>query len=88
MIRCKKYESVTEKTCKEGYYLNPDTGRCRKIQENNGADYSLEPENYEEKSSFVALYVVLGVMGLGVIYLVYEFKDEILKFVGKILRKR
>ena len=86
--RCKKYESVTEKTCKEGYYLNPDTGRCRKIQENNGADYSLEPENYEEKSSFVALYVVLGVMGLGVIYLVYEFRDEILKFVGKIFRKR
>ena len=63
--RCKKVESTTEKTCKEGYYLNPETNRCRKIQDNTGADYSLEPENYEESSSFVALYAVLGVLGAG-----------------------
>ena len=76
--RCRKLESSkAEKTCKEGYYLNPDTNRCRKIAENHGADYSLTPENYEEKSSFVAFYAVLGLLGLGLIYLIFEFRKEI-----------
>lgn len=85
--RCKKYEEVTEKSCKEGYYLNPDTGRCRKIVENTGAEYNLEPENYEEESSFVALYAVLGVVGVGLIYLGYEFRHDLKKILGKIVRK-
>ena len=85
--RCKKYEEVKEKTCKEGYYLNPDTGRCRKIKENNGADYSLKPEEYEEKSSFVALYAILGVIVVGIIYIIYEFRKEIVKIIKKIVRR-
>ncbi len=85
--RCKKYDTVTEKTCKEGYYLNPETGRCRKIVENKGADYSLKPENYEEKSSFIAFYAVLGVVGIGLIYLIYEFRQEIGKLFGKVFRR-
>ncbi len=85
--RCKKNETVKEKTCKDGYYLNPDTGRCRKIVENKGADYSLEPEKYEESSSFVALYAVLGVMGIGMIYLVFEFRHEIKKLWHKVFRR-
>lgn len=84
--RCKKNDEVTEKTCKEGYYLNPETGRCRKVVENKGAEYDLRPENFEEKSSFVALYVVLGVVGVGLIYLGYEFRREIGRGVKKILR--
>lgn len=85
--RCKKIDQKTEKTCKEGYYLNPETNRCRKIAENKGADYSLEPEKYEEKSSFVALYVVLEVLGLGLIYLIYEFRKEIWKLFRKVFPK-
>ena len=85
--RCKKMTVATEKTCKEGYYLNPETNRCRKIKENKGADYSLEPESYEESSSFVALYAVLGVMGVGLIYLGWEFRSEIKKLWGKIWRR-
>ena len=85
--RCKKIDQKTEKTCKEGYYLNPETNRCRKITENKGADYSLEPEKYEEKSSFVALYAVLGVLGLGLIYLIYEFRKEIWKLFRKVFPK-
>ena len=85
--RCKKKETKKTKTCKEGYYLNPETNRCRKIRENNGADYNLEPENYEEKSSFIALYAVLGVMGIGLLYLVYEFRKEIGKLGGKVFRR-
>lgn len=85
--RCKKYETSAEKTCKEGYYLNPATNRCRKIVENNGADYSLAPETYEEQSSFVALYAVLGVVGVGAGYLIYEFRHEIKSGATKVWRK-
>lgn len=84
--RCRKITETTEKTCKEGYYLNPDTGRCKKIKENTGADYSLEPENYEESSSFTAVYAVIGVAILGVGYLIYEFRREIRAIFGKVFR--
>ena len=85
--RCKKYESVKEKTCKEGYYLNPDTNRCRKIAENKGAEYGLQPESYEEQSSFVALYAVLGIVGVGAGYLIYEFRHEIAHAFSKVKHK-
>lgn len=77
--RCKKIPEAIETVCKEGYYLNPDTGRCRKIQENTGTEYALVPETYMEESSFVALYLVLGVVGVGIIYIIYEFRHEIIK---------
>lgn len=85
--RCRKYDEVVAKECKEGYELNPETNRCRKIKVNTGANYSLEPENYEEKSSFIALYAVGGVVGLGLIYLVFEFRAEILKLFRKAFRR-
>ena len=85
--RCKKYETTTAKTCKEGYYLNPETGRCRKIVENKSADYSIEPETFEEKSSFVALYAVMGVVGVGLVYLSYEYRHQIAKLWRKLLRR-
>lgn len=85
--RCNKMKTVEEKTCKEGYELNPETNRCRKIKENTGANYSLEPETYEEKSSFVALYAVLGVMGAGILFLIWEFRQEIVKLWRKVFRR-
>ena len=85
--RCNKIKTTEKKTCKEGYELNPETNRCRKIKENKGADYSLKPENYEEQSSFVALYAVLGVAGVGLLYLVYEFRHEIAKLWRKVFRR-
>lgn len=88
--RCRKMDTAAEnktKTCKEGYYLNPETNRCKKIKENNGAKYNLEPENYEEKSSFIALYAVLGVVAVGGGYLIYEFRHEIAKIFGKVFRR-
>ena len=85
--RCRKYKTEKEKTCKEGYYLNPETGRCKKIVENKGADYSLKPEEYEEKTSFVAVYAIIGVVALGLIYLIYEFRYEILKLLRKVFRR-
>lgn len=82
--RCKKIPENSTTVCKEGYYLNPDTGRCRKITENTGADYTLVPETYEEETSFVALYLVLGVVGVGLVYIVYEFRHDILKVMRRV----
>ena len=85
--RCKKIAVEEEKTCKEGYYLNEETGRCKKIVENTGADYELAAETYEEKSSFVALYAVLGVVGVGALYVIWEFRREIGRFFKRLVRK-
>lgn len=86
--RCKKIEttSTTTKECKEGYYLNEETGRCKKITENTGADYGLTPETYEESSSFIGLYLILGVLGIGVIYVIYEFRHELWRLFRKVFR--
>lgn len=85
--RCRKIEVASEKICKEGYELNPETGRCRKIKENTGAEYSLEAKDFEEEESFIALYAVLGVVGIGVGYLIFEFRVEILKLFCKVFRR-
>ncbi|MBR2753896.1 hypothetical protein IKD82_01915 [Candidatus Saccharibacteria bacterium] len=85
--RCKKIEEQTIKECKEGYYLNPETNRCRKIKENNGVNYSLKPEEYKEESSFIALYIVIFIVLVALGYLIYEFRNEILKFWQKVFRR-
>jgi hypothetical protein len=85
--RCKKVEVTSEKTCKDGYYLNPETGRCRKIVENKSADYGIEPEKFEERSSFVALYTVIGVVVAGGMYLIYEFRHQIGKAWRRVIKR-
>ena len=84
---CVKVTEATVRICKEGYRLNEETGRCVKIKENTGADYAVKTEEFEEKSSFVAMYAVLGVVAVGVIYIIYEFRGEILKFWRKVFRQ-
>ena len=64
--------------------MNEETGRCKKIQNNDGADYNLAVEKYEESSSFVALYAVLGVLGAGIIYIIVEFRREIVRLFRKV----
>ena len=85
--RCRKITTTTTKTCKEGYSYNEETGRCRKIKTNTGADYSLVKEVYNESTSFVALYLVLGVVIAGIIYVIFEFRHEIKKLFGKVFRR-
>jgi hypothetical protein len=86
--RCRKIPETPAPTeCKEGYYLNEETGRCKRIKNNDGADYSVAVENYEESSSFVALYAVLGVLGAGILYIIVEFRREIAKLFRKVFRR-
>ena len=74
--------------CQEGYERNPETGRCRKIRENNGADYPLVPiTDTEDKTDFVALWALLGILGLGLLYVIFQFRREIYYFFRRIINK-
>ena len=84
--RCKKKEEKATKQCKEGYYLNPETGRCKKIRENAGDQYEIKPETFEEQSSFVALYIVIGVVVVELGILVFQFRHEIAKLWRRVFR--
>ena len=90
--RCKSYAttaSASLKPCAEGYERNPATGRCRKIVSNDGAEYPIETETFEEKSEFVAMGAIGGVVGVGVLYIIYQYREEILGvFRGKGRKKR
>lgn len=72
--------------CQEGYERNPETGRCRKIKQNSGTDYPLVPiTDTEENTSFVALGALLGVLGLGLFYIAFQFRREIYYFLRRII---
>lgn len=85
--RCNKIPVVAAKVCKVGYKLNEETGRCVKIKENNGADYKVKKEEFNESSNFIALYLVLGVVGIGIIYIIYEFRQDIVRIWRKVFRR-
>lgn len=81
--RCKKYEEPEEqKTCEEGYELNPETNRCRKIRASNLSDYPVEEIKEESHSSpqiFVAIWALVALGVIIVIYVIVQFRHEIAK---------
>lgn len=89
--RCKAYESDSESEpapCQEGYERNPETNRCRKIKENNGADYPLVPITAtNDNTSFVAIWALVGVIGLGLAYILFQFRRDIYYFFRHLLNK-
>lgn len=85
--RCNKIKIAEAKTCKEGYVLNEETGRCVKVKENNGADYELKKEEFDESSMFIAIGAIAIVVGIGLIYVIYEFRKEIRGFLRKVFRR-
>ena len=85
--RCNKVKTVLETACKEGYERNPETGRCRKVKENTGAEYEIGSGNYTESSSFAGLYAIGLVLILGLGYLGFEFRAEIVKLFRKVFRR-
>lgn len=84
--RCKNIESSTTelKLCSEGYERNPETNRCRKVKaENDGAGYALVPTTYSNKSTFVALGIVILLVSLGAIYIILQFRHELARAARK-----
>ena len=86
--RCKKIESDSEPApCKEGYERNPETNRCRKIKVNAGANYALIPETGGESKTFVALWALIAIVAIGVIYLIFQFRRELSHFFRRLFRR-
>lgn len=82
--RCRKVQTDSVlKECTEGYERNPETGRCRKVVNNDGADFEVKNENFEEQSSFVAILAIAAVASLGAIYIVFEYRKEIARVFKK-----
>lgn len=78
--RCKSYSSKEDEQtpCQEGYERNPETNRCRKIKNNSGADYPVVPiTDTEDQTAFIALWAILAIAGLGLIYVLFQFRREI-----------
>ena len=86
--RCKKIETGSSPTpCKDGYERNPETNRCRKVKNNTGASYALVPETGGESSSFIAVGALIVVISIGIAYLVYQFRRELLCFFRRLFQK-
>lgn len=93
--RCNKAKDSTstssiEKTCPEGKELNPETNRCRNIKKNDGATYELDvPElGSEGKPNFIAIGSVLAIIMIGIVFVVFQFRKEILKFLKKLIPRK
>ena len=88
--RCKSLEtdSSAPKPCAEGYERNPETGRCRKIKSNTGADYPLSvQESGDEQTNFIAIGAIIVLISLALIYIIFQFRFEIVKFFRKIFHR-
>ena len=86
--RCKNIETATVPTpCKEGYERNPETNRCRKIKTNTGADFALIPETGGESQSFIAIWALVALLALGIGYLIFQFRRELIQLLRRIFRR-
>ncbi len=87
--RCKNIETAsTQKECAEGYERNPETNRCRKIATpNEGADYALVPNTSSSSTVFAAFGVVATIVAIGVIYILIQFRHEIIRTARKVRQR-
>lgn len=88
--RCRSLETdpSTLKPCAPGYERNPKTNRCRKVTtENSGADYVLVPSTHTDKTVFIAAGIIALLVSLGVAYIIFQYRREILRAFRKIRQR-
>ncbi len=87
--RCKNIETASApKECAEGYERNPETNRCRKItKENEGADFALVPNTSSSSQVFTAIGIVILIIIVGVVYIVLQFRYEIIRAARKVRQR-
>lgn len=89
--RCKSVAKSSSdlKPCAEGYERNPETNRCRKIASTNtGADYALVPDTGDiGTTTFVAFGIVTAIVLVGVVYIVLQYRREIMRMLRKIRQR-
>lgn len=88
--RCKKEEAeATLAECADGYERNPETNRCRKIQSTDASEYapatSASKESYSAPKRFIAYGVVIIALAVGLGYVVFQYREELLKLIKKLL---
>lgn len=77
-----------QKTCPDGYALNPLTNRCRKQQkQNSGAEHPVVPVTGSYQTNFLAIFAVFALLALGLFYLIFQFRLEILSFFRRLYYK-
>ena len=82
-------EAKTEKICNDGYSLDKEANRCKKIKENKGEDYAIEvPELGNERTDFVAVGSVVAITMVGIGFVVFQFRHEIMKFFRRFKRQK
>lgn len=74
----------TEKTCPEGKELNPETNRCRSVKKNDGADYEITVPELGNTKNFIAMGSIIAVVLIGIAFIVFQFRKEILKFLKRL----
>ena len=85
--RCRKVQddSSTLAECQEGYERNPETNRCRKITSTTDAsEYpptnSSAPQTSPSPKVFSAAAALIICVLLGIAYIVYQYRQEIVRF--------
>jgi len=85
--RCRKIAAAsTPAPCKEGQERNLDTNRCRNSIKTPSADYAVLGAKAENGGSWYAWVAIGGILLLALGYAVWEWRDEVGKFVRKYIR--
>ena len=83
--RCRKIVTTSEPApCKEGQERNPDTHRCRTVTKMPNADYGVLGAVTKNSGNWYVWFAIGGVLLLAIGYAVWEWHEEI----GKFLKKR
>lgn len=83
--RCRKIVSASTApaACKEGQERSPETNRCRTVKTMSAVGYGVLGAKTEGGGNWYALAVVGGVLLLALGYGIWEWHDEIGKFIRK-----
>lgn len=89
--RCKKIASIEDvalKMCGPGYERNKETNRCRKIKSENIPKAGYVPEKITtQQKDFMGWWAIAGVLVLGVLYGVWEWRFELAKVVSRFVHR-
>lgn len=88
--RCRSLASTTStlKPCQSGYERNPATNRCRKATTSLGDTAGFAPEAVQEGAkAFTAWWALGGIIGFGVLWSGWEYRNEIRRIIQTTLSR-
>ena len=83
--RCRKIVTANSPTpCKEGQERSPDTNRCKTVKKMPSSDYGVLGAKVESGGNWYAFAAIGGVLLIAIGYAVWEWHNEIGKFLQKV----